>query len=265
MTTYTIFETNGGSLHLFAYDNGTLKFAVDDWQPEPILSAFFDLQEGYTAEQLNNKSDWPLDDDELERIQKETESFWNNTATARKIADEKGLYAKRANNAGMQFLHAAQWYTERESTFDTCSTYEDVDKVCENMFNTLQLNRNDILQLFEGAVKTACDIACRFDDSDELEHLAACIQSCGRSLNLLRNCQCDYYRYSGTELQHVSEAEEAEERQLSFEFASHNLEQNEHVESIIRTYWPHDEHTEHSECVYERDGENVWLTWHYTR
>jgi hypothetical protein len=120
------------------------------------------------------------------------------------------------------------------------------------------------MRLFESAVDKACDIACECENSGILEKCADCIGDCGKALGLLRSCQCDHFRTQAGELKYCT-ADTAEERQLSFEFRSSDIRKNEQIESIITTYWPHDRHTEHSKTIYDRDGENVFKTWKYTR
>lgn len=264
-TTYTIYETNGGSLHLFAYDGGELKFALDDWEPIPVLNAVFDLQNGHTAEQLNSRADWPLDEDDLQRETDTEASYEFNPAAAKLIADNNGLYFERAGQAGERFLHALQWYIDPESVFDLAFTLDEVTRTVRDIAGTLELTSPDLMRLFESAIDKACDIACECENSDILEECADCIGECGKALGMLRNCQCNHFRTAENgELEHCA-AEEAEERQLSFEFRSSDVRRNEQVERIICTYWPHDRHTEHSPTIYDRDGENVWKTWKYTR
>lgn len=263
-TTYTIYETNGGSLHLFAYDGGELKFALDDWEPVPVINAVLDLRNGHTAEQLNIKADWPLDEDELERAADTAASYEFNPATAKLIADNNGLYFDRAGRAGEQFLHALQWHIDPESVFDLAFTLDGVTSTVRDIAGTFELEIPDLFFLFESATDKACDIACECENSDILEECADCIGECGKALGLLRNCQCDHFHAEDGEIKRCT-AEEAEERQLSFEFRSSDVRRNEQIESIICTYWPHDSHTEHSATIYDRDGENVWKTWKYTR
>ncbi len=263
-TTYSVYETNGGSLHLFAYDGGELKFSLKDWEPAPVLNAVFDLQNGHTAEQLNSIATWPLDTEDLENEENTAAVYEQNPAAAKRIADNNGLYFERAGRAGEQFLHALQWYTDAESFFDAVDLYEATARAVKDIASTLELTSRDVMTLFEHATKNACRIACETDDSDDLAYTADCIGECGKALGLLRNCQCDHFRTEAGEIKYCT-AEEAEERQLSFEFRSSDLKKNEQIEGIISTYWPHDRHTEHSPTIYDRDRENVWKTWKYTR
>jgi hypothetical protein len=264
-TTYTVYESNGGGLHFFAYDNGQLNFYIEDWEPTPILNAIFDLLEGYTAEQLNSKEVWSLDEEDLEAAMYAAESYEQNPASTKRIADQNGLYFDKAGRAGEIFLHALQWHTDPESVFDLAFTFNEVTHTVQDIVGALELTSAGLLRLFEAATNKACDIACECENSDILENFADCIGECGKALGLLRHCQCEHFRIAEDgELAHCA-ADEAEERQLSFEFRSSDMRKNEQIESIISTYWPHDRHTEYSQTIYDRDGENVWQTWKYTR
>lgn len=252
-TTYTLKESNAGTLLLFASDAGKVGYCElfeGSTASEDAGNCLADLLAGATAAEMDNNTYSFFCEEEAASLIAEAET-WPT------IADEAGTYPQKADPAGILALEFATWPTDYTDYIQNCSLFDELTRLI-NRHSSVDIESGKDEAIFQEAFIQAVNILCD-SEADLWAEFSDCITECGKSLRLLRSFEIrHYFDTEDGERTECTEAE-AEYRECAIEFYSRG-QQSERTADMILFNLPEDP-AANAGPEYESDDCQIWYTW----